>query len=236
MRRRRRNRRLRKNCWRSRVEDSLARNPIASLSKVVPGEQEEASIADARSSLLARSDVGQLLGASDKWLSYFLFHLCALCAVQPRRGKINNLGFRGIANRRTKHKKPGLSCRHSRSRTTRNAILNSSLSFSSPLQSFSGLPPGRSANFSLQKSESNSHGFCAMKFPGTNGLWSIKLQIGERECSLRSVNQPAARRFSKMGEQNRGQRRTDRNPRALPTEHCYLGVRILRWARVSVNA
>src|SRR5438552_11665473 len=53
---------------------------------------------------------------------------------------------------------------------------------------------------------------CAINSLGTDGLWSIKLQIGDRECSPKSVNPPAARRFSKMGEQNRGQRRTDRNP------------------------
>src|SRR5947208_8742112 len=39
----------------------------------------------------------------------------------------------------------------------------------------SGLPPGRSANFSLQNSESKFH-LCAIKFPGKRWPRSLKLQ------------------------------------------------------------
>ena len=82
--------------------------------------------------------------------------------------------------------------------------------FVSPSIFFLGCLLGGRPKFS--NFESNSTGVCATRFPGTDGLLSVKIYCGDRKCSLRSVNPPAARQFSKMGEQNRGQRRTDRNP------------------------
>jgi hypothetical protein len=59
---------------------------------------------------------------------------------------------------------------------------------------------------------------------GTDGLWSKITELANRECSLKGVIPPAARQFSKMGEQDRGQRKTERKPNpeglALPTERC----------------
>src|SRR6266571_4146423 len=72
-------------------------------------------------------------------------------------------------------------------------LLKSSLSFSSPLQSFSGLPPGRSANFSLQDLNQNSHGFRAMKFSGNRWpmeheitSWRARMLAEERESTSRA--------------------------------------------------